>query len=80
MADKELLRMAKELDEMTRSVTTEEAEILDGALKAMKAKRTVPGDVAQAIRKMHDQYLGASEAAQTDQETEETPDEDLEQE
>lgn len=80
MADKELLRMAKELDEMTRSVTTEEAEVLDGVLKAMKAKRAVLGDVAQAIRKMHDKYLGASEAAQTDQETEETPDEDLEQE
>lgn len=80
MADKELLRMAKELDEMTRSVTTEEAEILDGSLKAMKAKRAVTSDVAQAIRKMHEKYLGESEAAQTDQETEETPDEDLEQE
>ena len=61
MGPKELLRMAKELDEMARSVTSDEADLLEIALKNLKAKKPVSQDVFEAIRKMYDKYLTSEE-------------------
>lgn len=52
-----LLRMAEELDGMTRSVTSAEADFLDGALKAIRGKKRLSSADAVKLERMYNKYL-----------------------
>lgn len=49
--------MADALDEMTKDVTSDEAELLDGVLKTLKAKRRVHARDAAALEKVYRKYF-----------------------
>jgi len=77
---KQLLSMAEELDKMTRSVTSSEADLLDGALKALRGKKKLrPADEAN-LKRMYNKYLvekdGEEEEREEAEEREETDDVD----
>lgn len=73
MEKKTLREKACELDEMTRSVTTDEAELLDLVLGKMKKGTRVPREDVQAIEEMYLRYFNPD----GDEELEE--DEDVEE-
>jgi hypothetical protein len=57
MDQKEVLRLAMELDEMTRDVLPEEADLLEEVLKRLKSKKIVPLSRCEEIKKLHEKYL-----------------------
>lgn len=57
MSLKNLNRMAKELDQMTRSVTSDEADLLEVVLRKLKEKKFVTSAEGEAVKKMYDRYL-----------------------
>lgn len=66
---KSLLEMAVELDEMQRNVPTEEADLLERVLLALrKGKRAAPED-REALERMYGKYFGENgEEKETDDE------------
>jgi hypothetical protein len=78
MADPAITKMARELDEMTRDVTSEEADLLEKVLRKMKEKRPLSPGQSQAIKKMYDKYLTSREGAQETDDDEEVEEEELE--
>lgn len=82
MGSKELLRMATALDEMTRSVLSDEAELLDQVLKKLKAKKFVAERDAEALRKLYQKYLtprDSEESIPVDAELGDSEDEEIEE-
>jgi hypothetical protein len=79
---KQLLRMAEELDGMTRTVTSSEADFLDGALKALRGKKKLGPADASMLERMYNKYLvergGDEEEREEVEEREETDDVDPE--
>lgn len=57
----EILNKAKELDEMERSVTTGEADVLERVLQAFADKKQPKNKDAEKICAMYDKYLGPRE-------------------
>lgn len=62
MPDKELRKMARELDQMTKDVTPEEADLLERVLEAFGESKKPKAADALEIRKMHERYLSARES------------------
>jgi hypothetical protein len=59
--DDPLLAKAKALDEMTKSVTASEADVLERVLVALnEGKRPKPKDI-EKIETMYDKYIGSRE-------------------
>lgn len=57
-AEKELLRKARELDEMTRDVTSQEADVLERVLEAFRDGKKPKIKDCEKIETMYDKYLG----------------------
>lgn len=57
--DKELRRMAKELDRMPRDVSPEEADVLERVLEAFSDGKKPKNADAEEVKKMYDRYLGS---------------------
>lgn len=60
--DHAMSRMARELDSMTRSVGSEEADLLESVLRKLKAGKAPTAPQSDGIRKMHSKYLSNREA------------------
>ena len=74
--EKSIRKMALTLDRMSRSVTSDEAEILETVLVKTKEKRPVSQAESDEITKMYDRYLALKEEKQEGRDPEEDgPDE-----
>lgn len=62
-ADDEILRKAKELDEMNRDVTSQEADVLERVLEAYADGKTPKIKDVQKVEMMYDKYLGQRDEA-----------------
>lgn len=74
--ENEILKKARELDEMTKDVTSQEADILERVLEAYADGRKPKIKDVQKIETMYDKYLGQrgeSESAQPTGEDGEDP-------
>lgn len=78
MVDQAVVKMARELDEMTRDVTSEEADLLEKVLRKLKENRPLSPGQTQAIKKMHDKYLTSRAGNQETEDDEEAEEEEIE--
>ncbi len=59
--EQKIRKMALELDRMEKSVTSDEAELLEAVLVKTKEKKQVTRDEADRLEKMYDRYLAPRE-------------------
>lgn len=74
MGNKELKRMAKELDMMPKDVTSEEADLLEEVLERLEDGKHVKFEDAEKVRRMHEKYLAEREEGEEAPSSEEDPD------
>lgn len=74
--EKNIRKMAVELDRMSRAVSSEEADLLDRVLVKIRDKRAITQDEADEVSAMYQRYLGRpDEDPESENEEEVAPDE-----
>lgn len=59
--EQKIRKMALELDRMEKSVTSDEAELLEAVLVKTKEKKAISREESDGIAKMYDRYLAPHE-------------------